>query len=311
MANLQWSNASGAIDKDSHVDLLDKSIDVMFNRENKVPLALAKYFDVRTKENGLTDVIGDVGSTLGLPRENEDLEDIPQLVPAPGYTKTIVLQGYRSGIRVTDTQMQADRFGVITTMISGQMKSAMRKDEYQRSGIFDDGFSGTSGSDSLSLYNDSHPHENPEKGTWDNRGTGALTGANLQSLRLIMRQLTDDQGDPMDVFAQDLIIPEDLEQKALELTGSFKRAEDALNAETQLIRGLNVVVSTYFSSAVQYHLAGDLTGHARGLFESVLTPWNIKNDTKPNVDVVISKRIKSVKAFAFTRSKNLCGSTGS
>src|SRR6056297_3107623 len=106
-----YFSASGTLDRTSAVDLLNKAIDVVWMQRNELAgVELGQFFDRDTKDSGLTHVISSVTSQLPLPVENEDTEALPYFTPAPGFDKTITLINYRSGIRVTDTMMKADRF---------------------------------------------------------------------------------------------------------------------------------------------------------------------------------------------------------
>ena len=308
MAN--YVSSAGVIDRSIFPSLLDRDIDVMWMQRNTLAgVVLAQFFDTETKDSGLTHVITSVTSQLPLPQESEDTDALPYFQPEPGYPKTITLLNYRSGIRITDTALRAERYSKLVAMTKGQITSAAQLDEYMRASIFNNAFTGDAGADSKDLCDDDHPHENVAAGTWDNKGTGAMSGPNLQALRLLARKMTGPQGDPAWVTPKTLLVPEDLEQKARELTQSAQTAENALNTATVLIPGLNIVVSPYLSSAVQYFLIGDLAGYEKGLCEVVLEDWNIK-DRAADPDVPINKRIKAIKAFAFTRSKNVYGSTG-
>lgn len=313
MAN-QFSAAAGAITKDHPISAIDKSIDVNWMRRNEFVGALAPLFDIDTKSGGLTHVITNVGSALPLPVENEDTEDLPYFTPADGFKKTFTVVNYRSGIRVTDTMLAADRFDVIVGMTLGQMKSGFRKDEYQRSSILNNAFSGTAGADSLPLCDTAHPQENPEAGTWSNDSTGALALATLQTLRLIGADMTDEHGDPDPVMYKTLVVPTALQQTALELTsfGDAPRTKPGggNNDPNVLVNQLQVVTSPYLTSAVRYFLVGDRTGPSKGLHEVALQDWNLKNNNPANADILIDKRIKSIKTFGFTTSKNIAGSTG-
>ena len=306
-----YFSSAGVIDRSTYPDLLNKAIDVVWTARNQIAgNVLGQFFDTDTKDSGLSHVISYVTSHLPLPVENEDTDALPNFTPAPGYDKTITLINYRSGIRVTDTMVRADRFDKIMAMTKGQIVSAARLDEYLRAAIFNNAFTGTAGADSLSLANDSHPCENTEAGTWDNSGTGALSGPNLQALRLLMRKAVDAQGDPDWVNPMTLLVPEDLEQKADELTGASDKPEGMLNDPNVLIPSLKVVVSPYLSSALYYYLIGDKQGYEKGLHEVVLEDWNLKENTPQNADIVLDKRIKAIKAFDFTVSRNVYASTG-
>lgn len=312
MANIPYgvSQAEGAITIDSHIDLLDKAIETIWMQRNEFTGKLAKYFMRVQGQGGVDMKMSNVGSTLPLPQKNEDNEALPYFEPPNGFAKTYTYINYRSGIRVLRSAMESDRFSKVMQMVTGQAKSAFRLDEYLRAGIFDNAFTGTSGADSLSLCNDSHTNEASETGTWDNASTGALSGPNLQALRLLGANMTDAQGDPDPVMFGDLVVPTALEQKAKELINSVKDAETALNTETQLITGFDVVVSEYLSSTTQYFLVGDRQGEQKGLFEIVLADWTVTDNKPANADIVVDKRVRGRKVIDYHTSRNIVGSTG-
>jgi len=308
MAN-QFS-APGIMIDDTYIDNIDKAIDLLWMRRDEHKGVLEKYFEKFTPTGGRSVKISSVSSVVGLPVENEDTEELPYVQPAPGLDKTFTMVLYRSGIRVTRTMLETDRFNRIVSMAGGLVKSGMRKMEYLRVAIFNTALTGTAGADSLPLCDDSHPHENPEAGTWDNEGTGALTGSNLQALCLLAAKMTNEKGYPDPVMPVDLVVPPDLKQKALELTRSPKRAEDALNAETQIIDTLNVVVSPFLSSTTAYYVIGDRTGEDKGLHEIALSPFSMANNSPANVDIMIDKRIRGMLTVGYTVSKNVFASAG-
>lgn len=313
MAN-QFST-TGTYDRNSVVDLLNKQFDVIWAQRNELAgVTLEKYFYKDMKESGLNHKISSVTSHLPLPQENEDTDALPYAVSAPGFDKDITLVNYRLGVRVTRTMMRADRFGRIMEMAGGLAKAGARLDEYLRASKFNNAFTGNDGADGKDLCDDDHPLENPERGTWDNKGTGALSGPNLQALRLLARKMVDPQGDPDWRMVSDLLVPEDLEQKANELTGFGgvrSKPEGMLNDPNVFLPSFTVVCSPYLSSAVQYYLI-DPTASAeeKGLHEVVLDDWSVADNSPANVDIVLDKRIRAVKAFAITTSKAIYGSTG-
>ena len=312
MANIPYgsSQAEGAISIDSQIDLLDKSIETIWMQRNEFTGVLAQFFMKMQGQGGVDMKMSNVGSTLPLPIKNEDNEALPYFNPPAGFDKTYTYVNYRSGIRVLRSALESDRFSKVMSMVTGQAKSAFRLDEYLRAGIFDNAFTGTSGADSLSLCNGSHPNEASETGTWDNSSTGALSGPNLQALRLKGANMTDAQGDPDPLMVQKLLVQPALEQKAKELVNSTKDAETALNTETQLITTLDVVVSPYLSSTTQYFLIGDRQGEGKGLFEIVLSDWNVGDNSPANRDIVVDKRVRGRKVIDFHTSRNVIGSTG-
>lgn len=306
--------SSGSIgDKSTWPALLDKDIDVMWMRRDSTEgIVLGQFFEVIPKSEGLTHVITSLSSAIPLPIQNEDTDALPYHLPVPGNPKTFTVVNYRSGIRVTRTMIEADRYGKIQQMCSGQINSAMRKDEYLRAAILNNAFTGDNGADSKDLCDDDHPHERNDQTsgtTWDNKSTGALTGPNLHALRLLARKMTMETGDPDPVMVKTLLIPEDLEQKAHELIDSRLKPDGALN-NTNWGLNFDVVVSPYLSSSTQYYLFGDRTGEEKGLIEVELSGWSIADNKPSNADIVIDKRIRAVRTVGFTQSKNVFGSTG-
>ncbi len=304
-------NKVGILSRDAAPDLLKRDFDIMWMQRNEVGGAvLGQFFGIEPKNSGLTHTISSVTSQLPLPQENSDTDALPYYTPAPGHDKSIVLIEYASGIRVTDTMIRADRYDKIKGMMSGQIKSAMRLDEYARASIFDNAFTGTDGADDKALCDDSHPNEEISTGTWDNKGTGELTAPNLHALRLLARKMTDAQGDPEWKTPTKIVIPEDLEQAALELSTSEGKPGTALNDPNVLIKGLMPVVSPYLSSAAQYFLMCEADEYEKGLVEVQLVDWFEFDNSPANGRIVIDKGIKAIKAFSFTKSRAIFGSTG-
>lgn len=306
-----YFSATGTLDRTAAPDLLNKQIDVMWMQRDIIAgNVLGQFFDKETKDSGLTHVISSVTASLPLPGEVEDTENLPYVTPAPGFDKTITLVNHAAGIRVTRTMLKADRFDKIVGMAKGQITSAMQKDEYARASILNNAFTGDDGADGKDLIDDDHPCENDAAGTYDKKGTGALSGPNLHALRLLARKMVNAQGNPYPVTPKALLVPEDLEQVALELTKSDGKPATALNDPNVLINGLPVIVSPYLSSAAQYYLFGDLPNYEKGLCEISLMDWQISDNNPNRASIVIDKEIAAIKAWSFTVSRNLFGSTG-
>ena len=308
---MPYFSATGMVDRDAAPALFTRDFDVIWAQRNELAgVTLAQYFQKEMKESGLTHTITSVTSQLALPHESSDTAALTYFTPAPGLPKTIVLITYRAGIRVTETAVLADRYDKIMGMVSGGIKAAGRLDEYMRAAIFDGGFTGTAGSDSLPLCSNSHPHENLEAGTYDNLGTGALTGPNLHVLRLLARRMTDPQGDPDWRVANGVLIPPELEEDAMVLVTSDGKPGGDLNDPNVLIKGLPLTVSPYLSNTDQYFLTTEEADYDKGLHEVVLQDWRAADNSPVSASIVFDKEIKATKAFAFTRTKSIFGSTG-
>ena len=305
---------SGAINRDSYPDLLSRDFDLIWMRRDEHAGELGQFFNV-IPSSSLNYRMNSMGSTLELPSENEDTDAIPNASAAPGPAKDWTVKHYRQQIRATDNVVRADRYDKIVSMMQGLVKGTQRKKEYLRNALFANAFTSataTNGADGLSLCDDSHPMNNTEAGTWDNLTTGALTLGNLQAARLLLDKMVNTDRDyPDPVMAKTLLIPADLRQKAEELVGSIQKPEGALNDPNVLIKGLNIVVNHFASSASAWFLVGDREGEDKGLVEVEFTPTNVK-DNKPsdNPDIVFARRSKFSVAMGLYISQNIVGSSG-
>lgn len=301
----------GVMVPQTYADNLDAAIELMWMRRNEFAGELGQFFEPISAES-TSFKMSSVSSVLGLVRENEDTDAMPYDQPAPGYDTTFSLVNYRLAVRVTDTMLRADRQGKIMAMVQGLPKSIMRKKEYLRAAIFANAFTSGTGGDGSYLCYDSHAHENPEAGTWDNLGTGALTYGNLQALRLLQDKMTNEGGFSDPVVSQKLLIPPDLRQKAEELIGATLMPENALNQPVTLIKDIQIVVGHFLTSTTAYFVFGDLQGDNKGLYDVSLLDENLA-DCKPsdNPDIVWAKRAKMIWTTGFTCGKNIAGSTGS
>lgn len=301
-AGVQWKYANP--------QMVRRDIDMMWERRNEFSGVLDQFFAVVNKKDGATHVISSVGSAVPLPIENEDTEPLPIVQAAPGLPTTFTVVSYRSSVRVTANALLMDTSGKIRRTITGPIKAAMRFDEYMRANPFANAFTGTAGADSQPMCANSHPNLNHDTGTWDNLISGALSGPNLQSAVLLMDTMTDEQGDPMDVNSQKVLVHPSEYQTALELTQTLKKPQGMLNDKNVIITMLDVVKSKYMSSSGAFFVTGDLEGEERGLLEVQLMDWNMRSTGKEETDIPIWDRIKGVKTFGLTVTKNIVGSAG-
>jgi hypothetical protein len=314
MAN-QFSS-TGSLNIDSQVQQLQKSFDVMWMRRNDFTGNLSQFFfkDGGYSNRGMSIKIGSVSSNLPLPQENDDEAALPYFQPAPGFPKEITMSVVRSGIRVTRTLLLTERFGKVKSQMVGQIKSGLTRDEYLRAAIFDNAFStsgGTAytGADSSALCANSHSQENPQAAAWDNLSTGTLTGPNLHAARLLLRNMTNDQGNPAMVTPKVLLIRPELEQTALELTTATLKPGTAFN-DPNVLLDMKVVVSPYLNSTTAWFIIGDRQAEEMGLWEIVSEDWTQLDNHPTDASIVMDKQVRSIKGFGITTSKNIVGSSG-
>ena len=310
--NPEYPSTQGTVDRSyaKAAGHFDKTIERMWILKDGFAGNLTELFD---KIDGKGDEfkMRYVTSHVSQPKEVAgDLGSVPKVVPIPGRPVTFTRVMYKQEIELTRDAFEEQRHDTLMAQMEGLTRSGQEKDERLRASIINNGFTGTDGDDSLPLFYDSHPHELLANGTWDNLTTGPLTGSNLQAAWLLMDLITNPNGDPMKIEAQQLWVHPNNRRKAKELIGSSLRAEDGLNAKTVIINDLELKVSKYFTTTTQYTLAGNLTGEEKGIHEIVFSDWNMADNTDRNVDILISKRIRGKKAFGFSHSKNLVSAVG-
>ena len=299
-----------SVNKDTYVDLLNASVEDVKERPDKPVVEMEQFFskiDADSESFQMTDV----SSILDLPKENEDEDSLPTSVPAPGRIQTFNVVNYRQKVQITDTFMNQDRHGKGMSIAAGLPKSAQRLQEYLRTAIFDNAFTGTAGVDGAPLVDDSHDSPQARGPAWDNEISGALTRSTWQSMRLLADKQTDEYGYAAPQTINRLLIPADLRQTATELKLSDLDPETSLNTKNVLV-GFEIVIGHSLSSTTAFFGVSDQVGGPDGgLYRIVNEELNIK-DAKPsdNPDIVWAKRSKMILTYGFTYSRGIYGSVG-
>lgn len=295
----------------TYIDNLDKAIELLWMRRDEFKGVLSQFF-TKVSTESLSYKTSSVSSVADMPIQNEDTDALPYTVPAPGFDKTFTLVNYAMGIRVTSTMVKADRFSKIVAQTGGLMKASMRKLEHLRADLIIGAFATTTTPDAAYLISNSHLHENPEAGTYDNLTTGALSYATLQGLRLLGMNMENEKGEPDDVILKTLLVPTALEQTATELVlgGNGFVSENAIHQPITLVKGVNVVVSPHLTDSDAWFGFGDLTGENKGLLEMYLEEPNMGDNSPADRRIVIDKSVKFIAKMGAIAAKNIYGSTG-
>ncbi len=131
---------AGIVDRKSYPDQLSRDFDVMWTRSLEEPAVLDQFFVTMDESEGDNFKISNIGANLDMPIANEDTEKLPYTQVAPGLSKTLTYVPYRMGVRATDTQRAMERYGKLSSMVSGLPAASMSKLEYLRVAIFDNSF---------------------------------------------------------------------------------------------------------------------------------------------------------------------------
>ncbi len=300
----------GIFDLTSNPQILQRVWDMIWMRRDQAEdLVLGQFFDVVTKDSGVTHSIQSVGSAAPQPVFVNDGEPLPYYNTPMGFPKTITLATSKLAVRVTKGLIQSQRWPVVVGMMSGMVKAGMRNDEYNRAAILNSGFTGTSGADGKALFADDHPQENSDAGTWDNLYSGAFTLDGFHAARLLARNMTNERGNPDMVNPNTVLVPNALERKAKEYVAEGKGVPDSNFNQPNVLLPLfgKPVVSPYLTSTTKFFIFGDRPKYESGLLEVVLSAWEEITNTPHDGTVLMDKQLRATKAFAFTTSRNTFG----
>jgi len=146
------------------------------------------------------------------------------------YTQTYTHVEYPVELVVEKKLLQFDQYGQINQFLQRAGLSAATKKEVDAASLLNNAFaSGTTWSDSKPLCSASHPKGPNTTGTYSNRVTTALTAANLSAARTLMQRFKDDKGNELGLMPNELWVPPELEDTALQIVNALGLAGTANN----------------------------------------------------------------------------------
>ncbi len=199
------------------------SYDDTIKKESMVPILYRMLGSTRQDEKTLSiSALGDF--------ENFDTngqityDDIQE-----GYKNTFTHEAWTKGIRITRKAKQNDLYGIFDDLPAQRGIAAARTREKHGASIFNGAFSGTTGPDSLSLCNSSHPSTVSGITNQSNTGTDTLSKTTVSSTRLSMKKFYGLNGERIGVKGDMLIAPMDKEEDAWTIISSKGEPETADN----------------------------------------------------------------------------------
>lgn len=182
----------------------------------------------------------------GIPSTGWNFEDsgrIQYTEPVKGYEETFTHHEFARGIIVERKLIDDNRISAAIDASTNLGDSAYRVREKAGANVFINAFSAATsetlddygtdatGPDGVALCSTAHPRHPGDTGTTDtNEGTLALTKANLSTTRQLIHEFVDMNGDLILVMADELLVPPELEDTALELVRSAQDPSSANNA---------------------------------------------------------------------------------
>ncbi|MEQ9027561.1 MAG: Mu-like prophage major head subunit gpT family protein [Aggregatilineales bacterium] len=198
---------------------------------NRVPSMRAELFSIMNSNRayeegtGIGGISPDVWDSYNQSGQ-KGVVDFNQL-----YTQTYTHVEYPVRIPVQIKLIQNDQYGVIQEKIRRVGMSAEQKMELDAASLLNKAFTGALWSDGVALCSDSHPlSPKSASGTQDNLGTEVLSKQALSDTRVEMMHFTDDAGNEIGLMPNELWVPPELEDTAIEITKSLNDPSSANNA---------------------------------------------------------------------------------
>jgi len=166
------------------------------------------------------------------------------------HSFTIENKTWESTIQVERTALEDEQYGQIRLRIQSLAEAAARHKEQLVFELVRDGFEARC-YDGQPFFSSAHPSAG---GSVSNRGNEELSSSALQSAMARMARLTDERGQPLGILADTLVVPPELEWKALEIVSSPLDPDGTGNAANVLRGRLEVIVSPYLSDSSDWFL---------------------------------------------------------
>ena len=192
-----------------------------------------------------------------------------------GPTKRWTHNTYAMGVRISEEAIEDDRYGIMKSVSRDLGVSARESRHIRVAAVFNTGFGTTTHTTGggLAIFYGSHVLLGG--GNWSNLATASgLAYSTLQSAIQAFEDQTDERGKRINQTPMVLLVPPELEFKALELLKSIGQPESA-NNDPNAVRlarpRLRLVVWPYLTSATAWFLIGDNARAETGLihFERV------------------------------------------
>lgn len=186
---------------------------------DSVPSMIPELYDVQTTTDLNTYSLGIGGIPVELWDQYRVDGKTAYVEPERGYPKTFTLREYPIRLPIKKLYLQTDKTGMIREAVSAVALSAAQKKETDAASPFNNSTSSSFlGPDGVALCSASHPAGPDNTGkTSDNTGTEAFSYTAMKNARLLMREWTDGQKNPMMVNGKLALLPIELEGQALEI----------------------------------------------------------------------------------------------
>ncbi len=150
----------------------------------------------------------------------------------PGFAKTYTASTYATGYRISKEMVRDGKFSYIAKATESFAKGMFEIKELSAADVYNDGFT-VNGYDGVPLFSTAHPLENGGGAVGVNRPASgsALSVTSFRDLRNIMQSTVNENGQLVKYMAQLLVVPQSLQDDAMEI---IKSAYDPNNANNTI-----------------------------------------------------------------------------
>ena len=307
-----WYDNIGIITRfGSGADLVDKSIDLRLNRENKIPLQGARLFRKVTPST-FVHKESTVGNELPQPKIQEDTDGVYQGTPPPGFNISLTAVVLRLGVSATRSLTVAQLEEKVPFMVSGMMDAYKRNMEYSFADTsMNNAFATTIGADGMFLCDTGHPNEDPMTGTWDNLETAAdLTPGGFSTARVNMRKRTNSLGEVMPMKADQLIVSPDFEETGWQIINSEYVSDSSLRGRSWNKDSVELFVYDYKTDADSWFLFDSSNVASKGGLIIAEKEAPTIRASAPQDDVLFAEYIRGSYTTGFSTVKEIQGNAG-
>lgn len=231
-----------------------------FSGDDRRQSMLPQLFDIRGSQFADEKILG-IG---GIPSSGWNFEDsgrVQYTEAVKGFEETITHHEFARGMMVERKLIDDNRIPQALAAARNLGDSAFRVREKAGANVFTNAFSAATsetlddfgtdatGPDSVALCSDAHDTSPQDTTNLTNEGTLALTKANLSTTRQLHMALTDMNGDILNIMPDELLVPPELEDTALEIVRSALDPTSANNAINPQAGRFTVKVWHYLTDA--------------------------------------------------------------
>jgi len=211
---------------------------------NEIPSMIDNFYTVLPSDSAFEEFY-EIGSLPDIPEFSGKLT---YLNVAPGYHNKIEPKEYAAGVEIQRKLTDDKKYAVLDNWAKKLAQSAARKRE--KIGVrpfayaFSTAFDFQDSEEGVSLCSDSHTTKAQGVSTssgFDNAGSTAFNKTSVEATRLLMRKFKNDIGERIEIEPDLLIVPDNLADKAEEITATpsgLYTAESTVNVNYRRFRYL-------------------------------------------------------------------------